>query len=1440
MAPAYFFGDVDLTVKRTGLKVEGKLDYSAKADAEDKDKLPMLTKALLEAQWVTPWFVRVESEMDIGGWNIIVGKAGIFVGQNLEKNRTDFEGYIGAKIQIPEDVPVVGGLPLYSVFLGVNNDKVWGSIGVLLISLGITYYWGGGVEFGTSTDQLPDGLIQLVVDDPELGPRLMVIGQGIETLATSEAAAEQENQEIIYRELEKDVQYIENGSVNISVGGITVKNSGRVHEIPMDGVTGNALIEMEYDTKEMPEFTLKDAGGKVFPVKFDNTNTDPTANAFQQYIPADNNPDKVDIRKAYIIVPADQAKSGGNWTLTAVSAVKTKLLNVPTAPQLNEINLAKDSTDVNKFNASWKVANAAEGDTVNLYLTEDAVTKNETVLDNGAKVLEAGDPGLLIAKDVPVGRNGGVNGGITSGSTSIDVTNATLMGKQEDIRGLLRQGNYYLRAELKSTATFATKTSAQKFELIDPMAPQNVSDVKVEPAGNGLFALSFKPGAKKPGHANYEHSYVIDAQREQGGVMSDYSNFGEILFTESELAPYWNAASGKYEGILIGGWSATSTSDEINLGSLEGTVMDLKDVKYVGLEVGYEYEIGVSAATVPTADDDQNQNYHYAERVSSSKQLLPKPVKPVLTVGGSGKVENTGNYINLLTNQTEQSITLSSDQKNVSVEAFNAGQSIGKVNLTNSESGSQGKLDFSQFKTDGPYAIELRATNTVTKDISVTMLYLTVDTLAPVLYIDSPGTGARTAGGKIAVSGTTTKGTLLKAGGTVVPVAEDGTFNSEVPITSGDPTVALEFTATDGAGNENSAVVDITNDSYDVPAALILEKVPSLQPGETSTLNAFLKVARGKDENGKLKFEQVPVKDSDLGRLAYTVPSGDSVEVVTTQAKDQPPVTTVTALSTGASLIEAEYTITEGVALKGYTVASVEVPEPTSLGTLSITAQSISGDNMHTKMAVHDAGDMTGQQLAYMVYESSGQAVLPKLGDQIGNWSLLPASGVLPAKRGDVIVIAKRTSLDKLAMAAAIVPASVWNSSDGAYGGVGGGGGNGGGGVLPAPDKAPKFKIGDKDIEAAWEGTTAILHLKDGDLDMTGSGDIVISSKEAAAAGFSVTVDQNVVQHAVTAKKKITVDVPLGRLTLAPENLKGLSEPLKISIGSNAAADKDAMNAAAAAQKFTVLGGGQGATVSVNLAAGKWTPALAGKIAIPAGIAGKDITAVVLKNSAGQWTTIPWKLDSSGTAVNVQLTGEGSLFFISNAKAFKDVSKGFWAEQNISDASGKLFVLGTSADSFAPQAKVTRAELPTILLRVAGLMNNTAAKKDFKDVAESSWYFRSVSIAADLGIVTGFSEGTYAPKSTLTRMEAMTMVGRLLNVVSSGGESIGDAEATQILSAFADKDEIPAWAKSSIALSIKTGIIRGVNGKINPAGALTRAEAATMANRLDEFITGKQ
>src|SRR5690606_33105733 len=124
----------------------------------------------------------------------------------------------GAKVQIPNAVPIVGGMPLASVFLGINNDKVWGKVGVLLISLGITYHWGGGIEFYTSGEQLPDGLIHVVVEDPEQGPELLVIGQGVETIATSRINPEAETQGIVYRKVAEGVQVIEQGSMNVGIG----------------------------------------------------------------------------------------------------------------------------------------------------------------------------------------------------------------------------------------------------------------------------------------------------------------------------------------------------------------------------------------------------------------------------------------------------------------------------------------------------------------------------------------------------------------------------------------------------------------------------------------------------------------------------------------------------------------------------------------------------------------------------------------------------------------------------------------------------------------------------------------------------------------------------------------------------------------------------------------------------------------------------------------------------------------------------------------------------------------------------------------------------------------------------------------------------------------------------------------------------------------------
>ncbi|TVY07388.1 S-layer homology domain-containing protein [Paenibacillus cremeus] len=1429
VAPAYHFGDIDLTLKRTGIKLEGSLAFSPKAEPEEDDLIPMLTTALLEAQWVKPWFVRLEAEVDVGGWGFVIGKAGIFVGQNLEKHRIDFEGYIGAKVIIPEDVPVVGGLPLASVFFGLNNDKIWGSIGYLFITIGITYYWGGGVEFGTNSEQQPEGFANLLIEDPKHGPRLMVIGQGMKTVATSWVETEKETREITYRDVAPGVKMMDNGTMSVGIGGITVKNSGRVHEIPMSAVSGNGIIEMEYTDKDMPSFTLKDAAGKPYPVVFDNTGTNPEANAYTQFIPAAKSSDKVDHRKAYIIIPQDRLKDGGKWTLTAVSGVETRLINIPTLPQLKEVSLAKNSADANKFTANWAVDNAKPGDTINLYLAKNALNaektqvtkKNADGTEEQIEVLDSGDPGMLIAKDLPVNQNGGVTGSTTRGSMEIDATKVRMMNEDEDIRGLLQQGDYYLRAELKSDVAFGTKTSAEKFEIIDPLAPQEVSDVKIEPAGNGYFELSFKPGEKKNGQDGFERSFVINALQQDNGKLAPYPNFGELMFTESELESHLNKDTGRYEGILVGGWTAMTTKDP------KTGAVDPKDVKYTGLKVGENYVVGVSAVTKPTKDADKNENYHYAKRIDSANTLLPIPVKPVLEAD-PGKLGTHNPKIELLTNKTEQSIDLYSDQQDVEVEAFYNNQSVGKVSLQNDASGSHGTLKLSSFTTDGTYGIELRAKNTRTKDRAVKMLYLTVDTIAPVLYLDEPMPGARTVGGVLKLAGTTSNDGNLKVivngdenHATLVTPQANGKFTSQIPIVTSDPTAEVTIKAVDHAGNENVASVVVTNDKFVAPAALVLQQMPVMKPGDQQNLQPLLRMADGKDAQGKPRFRDVPLDEKLLSQVKYSVLTGDAI----TLSDDGK----VTAQSTGASLVQASYQVAEGVTLQAMVAASVAVPAPTALETLGVTSTAVANKPNTTSLALSNTGEMLGYQLVYKVFPKGTSVTETTLNQNVSDWSFLPDNRLIPAKNGELVVVAKRTSSGKLAVAASkVISAKVWTNE----GGLAGAAGGGGGGMMGSTTS--DTLINGRKVSSDVKDGIASVQVTSKNADPAGTQDLVIASQDTSVKGFKINLEQALSEQAVSKQKNITIDLPIAKVVLTPQMLAGMNQNVELDIRPNSSGAIDAFGQIAASVDASMLASGQGISITTNIPDSNWSSYVSTQIPVPTTIEPKDITAVVLQGPNGEWTPLPWKLDTSGN-VQVQLTGQGNVVFLQNDKKFSDVDDSFWGKDSIRQAASKLFVLGKDADRFEPESKITRAEYPTMLLRAAGMMHK-AAEADFKDVNSSDWFNRSVAIAANMGVVNGLADGSYAPQAQVSRIEAMAMAGRLLQAVGRGGDLQAD-EAAKLLSTFADGASIPDWARIPVALCIKNGIIEGSNNQINPQDQLTRTQAAAIAVRLDAWIT---
>ncbi|OAS17705.1 S-layer homology domain-containing protein [Paenibacillus oryzisoli] len=1400
--PATFYGSIDMTLRQSGIRLAGKLDFS-------EERLVMLKKATIEAQWMTPWFVSASAEVDILGWDVIIGRASIFIGQNLIKNRIDFEGFVNAKVQIPGSVPVVGGMALGGISLGANNDKMWGSVSILFISLGITYYFDGDIEFGTSGEKLPDGLLYLRMEDPETGPKLVAIGQGIQTLATSWESREDAIHDIEYHSISEGVSILDNGSMNIGIGGITVSDEGKLHAIPMSNVTGDALLELEYFGNKAPNLVLKDNNGKDYKLIYDETRTNPQANAFTQHIPTGVQAAR---NKVYIAIPKNLV-GGGIWKLYADQLVESKLLNIPQVAKLDEIKLSPSAADVNKFTASWKVSNAKQGDTVNLYLTKDAVMNQQT--GAGGDILAPGDAGMLIGKDLNVSNLGGKTGNLTAGQVEIDVTKVPLLGDTEDIRGMLAQGNYYLRAELKSTSNFQTKTTANRFEIVDPLAPTAVSDVALKPVGNGYFELSFKPAPKKPDQAEYGHSYAIDVLQQVNGKLVPYSNFGSLLLSDKKLESYWNAQSGKYEHIRLGGWTATSNSNAVDHASLEGNSAQ-GTIKYTGLEVGQEYVIGVSAATKPPKTADKHENNHFANRIDTASTLLPVPSKPKLSpqvTNGKRLSKVTDAFIEVLTNTTEQSITFTSDQPNVEVEAIYDDQSLGKVDLVNQQGGSAGTLNFTNFTTDGKYAIELKTRNTSTGDFSITMLYLTVDTIAPVIYIDTPLTGERTKNGKIKVSGTTSNDSTMEVNGQRVTVGQNGKFAGEITAASDDPTFPISFQALDHAGNRNQASVTLTNGSYQLPVALVLRNVPNLRKNESRKIEAFLRLPDGKDTQGHPKFKEVVVPNADSNKLTFSNYLGEAVSV----ASDG----TVKGLKEGAGIAKAEYAISDTVSLQAMTAVMVEE-------FISSYTQAVPNNTTATKVNVVSSVDVTKASLVYHVYPKSlGVPVAPKYGDDVSGWSLLPADGIIPVTAGDKIALAKKSDGGKQAVAVSeLMPAVIWSSSTGGFGGGGFGGFPGvNSDVLVGGEKVASEKKDDR------------IFVKISDTTGIGKGTkLSITSQDKTVVGYEFDISTKVLEQAAKSKQTIAISSPFAELAFPASEVTGLSDDLQVKIDKNSQGEKNSFEQIAHELQADLLGGGQGVRFDIQASNAYKDRSVLAKIALPDDVAANDITAVVLKDANGNWTTVPWKFDvvNNQAYVNLVLTGSGSVAFIRNHPNFVDVEDESWAKKSISDAAGRLFMLGRTADQFVPDSHITRAEYPTVLLRVLGLMNQKADVR-FEDIERIDWYSRSVAIAAENGIVDGFKDGTYRPNEELSRMEAMVMVGRSMKLIGVDA-AMTESEVNSTLGAFKDDASIPDWAREAVALCIKYGIITGQDQSVNTADALTRAQAAAIAIRFNQLV----
>jgi len=115
--------------------------------------------------------------------------------------------------------------------------------------------------------------------------------------------------------------------------------------------------------------------------------------------------------------------------------------------------------------------------------------------------------------------------------------------------------------------------------------------------------------------------------------------------------------------------------------------------------------------------------------------------------------------------------------------------------------------------------------------------------------------------------------------------------------------------------------------------------------------------------------------------------------------------------------------------------------------------------------------------------------------------------------------------------------------------------------------------------------------------------------------------------------------------------------------------------------------------------------------------------------------------------------------------SYTDVLKERWSFGAIEAATERGYLQGYGDGIFAPGTSMTRAELATVLVRIAEKSGRDLGDEtiEFTDVLETAWYAEYVEKAAAYGLVNGYEDGTFRPNNTVTRAEAVTMINRMLN-----------------------------------------------------------------------------
>lgn len=162
------------------------------------------------------------------------------------------------------------------------------------------------------------------------------------------------------------------------------------------------------------------------------------------------------------------------------------------------------------------------------------------------------------------------------------------------------------------------------------------------------------------------------------------------------------------------------------------------------------------------------------------------------------------------------------------------------------------------------------------------------------------------------------------------------------------------------------------------------------------------------------------------------------------------------------------------------------------------------------------------------------------------------------------------------------------------------------------------------------------------------------------------------------------------------------------------------------------------------------------------------------------------------------------------------------AEKSLQDAmkvARPPFVTGYPNGTFKPKKAMTRAEVSSVIARIANDNKPVAGYTSFKDVDDGQWFAASVGYMEKRGLISGYKDGNFKPHQSITRAEFARILASYAGLAPTDGTSFNDVKRNH-------------WAKGYIGAVEQAGLMSGTGkGRFAPSAKITRQEVCTALNK---------